>query len=330
VKDTAMRFALLDDYQGVGLSMADWGRVAGRAEIVPFREHIADEDALAAALADFDGVMLMRERTKFPRSLFEKLPRLRLLVTAAMWNASVDMDAAAERGVQVCGTGDWHYATAELALGLMIALARYIPTEDREMRVGAWQTRVGMGLHGQTLGIIGLGSLGGQMAGFGRMLGMEVLAWSQNLTPEAAAEKGAVWVAKEELLRRADVVSIHTKLSPRTRGLLGQAELLAMKPGAFLINTSRAPIVDTEALIAQLQAGRLAGAALDVFDYEPLAKDHVLRTMGNVVLTPHVGYVVEQNYRVFFGDTLEDLEAFLDGRVVRPLNSPVARKEISA
>ena len=320
-----MRFALLDDYQGVALSMADWGRVAGRAEIVPFREHIADEDALAAALAEFDGVMLMRERTKFPRSLIAKLPRLRLLVTAAMWNASVDMDAASEYGVQVCGTGDWHYATAELALGLMIGLTRYIPAEDRAMRAGAWQTRLGWGLHGQTLGIIGLGSLGGQMAGFGHMLGMNVLAWSQNLTPEAAREKGAVWVSKEDLLRRSDVVTIHTKLSARTRGLLGRAELAAMKPGAFVINTSRAPIVDTEALIEQLQAGRIAGAALDVFDYEPLARDHVLRTLENVILTPHVGYVVEQNYRVFYGDTLEDLEAFLEGRVVRPLNAPVAR-----
>ena len=320
-----MRVALLDDYQGVALSMADWGRVAGRAEIVPFREHIANEDALAAALAGFDGVMLMRERTKFPRSLIEKLPKLRLLITAAMWNASVDMDAAAEHGVQVCGTGDWHYATAELALGLMIALTRYIPAEDRAMRAGAWQTRLGSGLHGQTLGIIGLGSLGGQMAGFGRMLGMDVLAWSQNLTPEAAQAQGATWVSKEELLRRSDVVTIHTKLSPRTRGLLGRAELASMKPGAFLLNTSRAPIVDTEALIEQLQAGRLAGAALDVFDYEPLARDHVLRTLENVILTPHVGYVVEQNYRVFYGDTLEDIEAFLDGRVIRPLNTPVGR-----
>ena len=324
-----MRVALLDDYQGVALSLADWGRVAGRAEIVPFREHIADEDALAAALADFDGVMLMRERTKFPRSLFEKLPKLRLLVTAAMWNASVDLDAAAEHGVQVCGTRDWHFATAEMALGLMIGLVRHIPAEDRAMRAGAWQTRLGTGLHGQTLGIIGLGSLGGQMAGFGRMLGMEVLAWSENLTAATASEKGAVLVSKQELLRRADVVTIHTKLSPRTRGLLGRAELALMRPSAVLINTSRGPIVEIDALIACLQTGRIAGAALDVFDYEPLPKDHVLRSLENVILTPHVGYVVEQNYRWFYGDTLEDVEAFLDGRVVRPMNSPAVRETAS-
>jgi phosphoglycerate dehydrogenase-like enzyme len=315
-----MRIALLDDYQNVALAMADWGRLAGRAEFVPFHDHIPDLDLLASKLADFDGVMLMRERTKFPRALFEKLPKLRLLVTAGMWNASVDLDAATERGVQVCGTRDWSFATAELALGLMIALARHIPAEDRAMRAGGWQTTLGMGLHGKTLGIIGLGSLGTQMATFGRMLGMDILAWSENLTAEIAAERGATRVSKDDLLRRSDVVTIHTKLSPRTRGLLGAAELALMKRGAFLINTSRGPIVESEALIAHLQAGRIAGAALDVFDHEPLPASHALRSLENVILTPHVGYVVEQGYRWFYGDTLEDVEAFLEGRLVRPLN----------
>ncbi len=320
-----MRVALLDDYQNVALSMADWGRLAPRATVEAIHEHIPDLDALAARLLPYDAVMLVRERTKFPRTLFERLPNLKLLVTAAMWNVAIDMDAAIEHGVQVCGTGDWPHATAELALGLMIALARHIPAEDRAVRAGRWQTTLGTGLHGKTLGLLGLGSLGGQMARFGAMLGMTVLAWSQNLTAEAAAERGATWVPKSALLARSDVVSIHLKLSERTRGLLGPAELALMRPGALLINTSRGPIVDEAALIAHLQARRIAGAALDVYDQEPLPVGHPLRGLENVILLPHLGYVVEQNYRLVYGDTLADIEAFLDGSVLRPLNTPRPR-----
>jgi phosphoglycerate dehydrogenase-like enzyme len=314
------RIALLDDYQDVALRMADWNRLTGRAEIEAIHEHIPDLERLAARLKPFDAVMMVRERTKFPRALFERLPNLKLLITAAMWNVAIDLDAATDHGVQVTGTGDWSFATAELALGLMIALSRHIPHEDRAMRAGQWQTRLGAGLHGKTLGILGLGSLGTQMARFGRMLGMDVLAWSQNLAPETAIANGARYVQKDELLARSDFVSIHLKLSDRTRFLLGARELDLMKPTAYLINTSRGPIVDEDALLEHLRTNRIAGAGIDVYGVEPLPVDHPLRTLENVILLPHVGYVVEQNYRVVYGDTLEDIEAFLDGRVLRPLN----------
>lgn len=316
------RLALLDDYQDVALRMADWERLKGRIRVDAIRQHIADPDELAARLRPYDAVMLMRERTQFPRALFAQLPSLRLLVTAAMWNVAIDLDAATEHGVQVCGTRDWSYATAELALGLMIALARHIPAEDRALREGRWQTALGTGLNGRTLGLLGLGSLGGQMARFGGMLGMEVLAWSRHLTAEAAAALGATHVPMDELLARADVVSIHLRLSERTRGLLGPRELGLMKPTATLINTSRGPIVDEAALLEHLRRRRIAGAAIDVYGTEPLPADHPLRRLDNVILTPHVGYVVEQNYRLIYGDTLEDVAAFLEGRVLRPLNAP--------
>ncbi|HVY18090.1 MAG TPA: D-2-hydroxyacid dehydrogenase family protein [Rhodopila sp.] len=315
------RVALLDDYQDVALKMADWTRLAGRAQVDAIHDHIPDVDRLAERLRPYDAVMMVRERTKFPRPLFARLPNLKLLVTAAMWNVAIDLDAATEHGVQVTGTGDWSFATAELALGLMIALSRNITMEDRAMRSGGWQTTLGAGLHGKTLGILGLGSLGGQMARFGQVLGMEVLAWSQNLTPEKAAAAGARHVSKDELLARSDFVSIHLKLSDRTRGLLGPRELDLMKPGAYLINTSRGPIVDEEALFRHLRDRRIAGAGIDVYGVEPLPADHPLRRLENVILLPHVGYVVEQNYRVVYGETLEDIEAFLDGRVLRPLNA---------
>jgi phosphoglycerate dehydrogenase-like enzyme len=316
-----LRVALLDDYQDVALKLADWRRLDGRAQVDAIHEHIADVDRLAERLQPYDVVMLVRERTRFPRALFEKLPNLKLVVTAAMWNVAIDTDAATDHGVQVCGTGDWSFAAAELALGLMLSLARHIPHEDRAMRAGRWQTTLGVGLHGKTLGTVGLGSLGTQMAGFGKMLGMEVLAWSQNLTAEAAIAGGAVLVSKDELMARSDFVSVHLKLSDRTRGLIGSPELALMKPTAYLINTSRGPIVDEAALLRHLQDKRIAGAGLDVYGVEPLPADDPLRQLENVVLLPHVGYVVEQNYRLVYGDTLEDIEAFLDGRVLRPLNT---------
>lgn len=315
------RVALLDDYQDVALKMADWNRLGERAQVDAIHEHIPDLDRLAARLQPYNAAMMVRERTKFPRALFEKLPNLKLLATAAMWNVAIDLDAATEHGVQVCGTGDWSFAAAELALGMMLSLARHIPREDRAMREGRWQTTLGVGLHGKTLGLLGLGSLGGQMARFGKMLGMDVLAWSQNLTAEAAAAGGARLVSKDELMARADVVSIHLKLSDRTRGLVGRRELGLMKPTAYIVNTSRGPIVDEAALLEHLRERRIAGAALDVYGVEPLPVDDPLRRLDNTVLLPHLGYVVEQNYRLIYSDTLEDIEAFLDGRILRPLNT---------
>jgi phosphoglycerate dehydrogenase-like enzyme len=325
-----MRIALLDDYQNVALSLAEWSRLKGRATVEVFREHIGEPNLLIERLRGFDVIMLVRERAKFPREVLAGLPKLKLIVTAGMWNASLDVEAATELGIQVCGTGGWPYATAELALGLMLALARQIPAEDQRMRRGEWQTKVGLGLHGQTLGILGLGKLGVQMARFGLALGMNVIAWSQNLTKEAAAGEGVQCVSKAELLAQADMLSIHLKLSERTRGIIAADDLRLMKPTAYLINTSRSPIVDEAALLDALQHRVIAGAALDVFDIEPLPSDHPLRKLDNVVLTPHIGYVVQQNHKVFYEDTLEDIEAFLDGRLVRPMNHPKAGRAIAA
>ncbi|TCK39380.1 lactate dehydrogenase-like 2-hydroxyacid dehydrogenase [Paraburkholderia sp. BL8N3] len=316
-----MKVALLDDYQNVAMRMADWASLGDRATVTAFPDHLDDIDALAQRLEPFDAVVLMRERTKVPRELIARLPRLRLLITAAMWNASVDIDAATAHGVQVCGTDDLPTPAAEMALGLMLALARSIPQEERAIREGRWQTTLGVGLHGKTLGVIGLGNLGRQMAGYGTVLGMKVLAWSQRLTPEAAREAGAERVELDALLRESDVVSIHLKLADRTRGLIGERELALMKPGAYLVNTARGPIVDERALVAVLANHRIGGAALDVFDVEPMQAEHPFLALDNVVLAPHVGYVTEENYRLIYRGALEDIVAFLDGRPVRALNT---------
>jgi phosphoglycerate dehydrogenase-like enzyme len=318
---TVARVALLDDYQGVALSMADWKSLPKDTEVVVFKDHLAEEEVLAARLADFDIIMALRERTPFPRSLLERLPKLKLLITAGMRNASIDMKAAAERGVLVCGTAGLPYPTAELAWGLILSLARRIPAEDRATREGRWQTSVGLGLNGKTLGVLGLGTLGSRAARVGRAFEMEVLAWSQNLTAERAALVGATLVPKDELLARSDFVSIHLVLGERTRGLIGARELGLMKRSAYLVNTSRGPIVDEAALIRGLQDGTLAGAGLDVFDEEPLPPDHPFRRLPNTAITPHLGYVTEETYRVFYGHALEDIKAYLGGtplRVLRP------------
>ncbi len=313
------RVAILDDYQSVALDMADWKSLPAGTEVVVFRDHVADEGALAARLADFDIAMAMRERTPFPRSLLECLPKLRLLITAGMRNASIDMKAAAERGVVVCGTAGLPYPTAELAWGLILSLVRRIPAEDRATREGRWQTSLGVGLNGKTLGVLGLGTLGSRAARVGRAFEMEVLAWSQNLTAVRAAEVGATLVAKDELLARSDVVSIHLVLGERTRGLIGARELGLMKRSAYLINTSRGPIVDEVALVRALRDGTIAGAGLDVFDEEPLPLDHPFRTLPNTVITPHLGYVTHETYRLFFGHAMEDIQAYLQGEPVRVL-----------
>jgi phosphoglycerate dehydrogenase-like enzyme len=315
------RVALLDDYQGVALGMADWKSLPTGTEVVVFKDHLADEDALAARLADFDIIMALRERTPFPRTLLERLPKLKLLITAGMRNASIDMKAAAERGVLVCGTAGLPYPTAELAWGLILGLARRIPAEDRATREGRWQTSLGLGLNGKTLGVLGLGTLGSRVARVGRALEMKVLAWSQNLTAERAAAEDAMLVAKDDLLARSDFVSIHLVLSERTRGLVGARELGLMKRSAYLVNTSRGPIVDEAALIRALGNGTIAGAGLDVFDEEPLPRDHPFRRLPNIVITPHLGYVTEETYRIFYGQAVEDIKAYLDGtplRVLRP------------
>ena len=315
------RVAILDDYQGVARQMADWASLPAGTELQVFADHLKDVGEVAARLADFDAVVAMRERTAFPRALLEKLPRLKLLVTTGMRNASIDVAVAVERGIVVCGTAGLPYPTAELTRGLILALLRRIPTEDRATREGQWQVSCGLGLNGKTLGVIGLGNLGSRVAKVGRAFEMEVLAWSQNLTAARAAEVGATLVSKDELLARSDVVSIHLVLSDRTRGLLGARELSRMKRTAHLVNTSRGPIVDENALVAALRSGTIAGAGLDVYDDEPLSLDHPLRNLPNTVITPHLGYVTEEGYRIFYGHALEDVKAWLAGqpdRVIRP------------
>jgi phosphoglycerate dehydrogenase-like enzyme len=316
-----MRLAILDDYQNVALSMADWDGLRPSLQIQIFRDTLKSEDAVAERLRDFEIVVAMRERTAFRRSLLERLPKLKLLVTTGMVNASIDKKAAAERGIIVSGTTSLRHPTAELTWGLMLALARNITREDAGMRQGAWQTTVGISLHGKVLGILGLGKLGSQVAVFGKAFMMDVIAWSENLTIEHADSLGVQRVEKEEFFRRADFLTIHAVLSKRTRGLVGPDELAAMKSTAYLINTSRGPIVEERALIAALEPGKIAGAALDVFDQEPLPADHALRRLENVILTPHLGYVTDENYRAFYGEAAENVRAFLAGNPIRVLNS---------
>ena len=310
------RVAVLDDYQQVALTMADWKILEPEGEVQAFSDNLVDVPRLAERLHTFDAVVLMRERTPFPRALLDHLPNLRLIVTAGMRNASIDVAAASEKGVLVTGTDMLAYPTAELAWGLIIGLVRHIPFEAEQMRRGAWQTTLGRGLHGKTLGILGLGRLGAQVAAVGRAFGMSVIAWSQNLTAERTEAAGAKLVSKEPLFTEADVVTIHLVLSDRTRGLVGAAELGRMKPTAYLVNTSRGPIVDGKALLETLRARRIAGAALDVFDQEPLPADHPLRSLDNVVLTPHLGYVLEENYRLLYPQAVENIRAFMTGKPV--------------
>ena len=313
------RVAILDDYQNVARRMADWSSLPAGTDVVVFADHLSDTDAVAKRLADFDAVVAMRERTPFPRALLERLPKLRLLVTTGMRNASIDVAAAIERGVTVCGTAGLPYPTAELTWGLILGLFRRIPTEDRATREGRWQVSCGLGLNGKTLGVIGLGGLGSRVAKIGRAFEMDVIAWSQNLIAARATEVGATLVTKDELLARSDVVSVHLVLSDRTRGLLGARELARMKPTAYLVNTSRGPIVDEAALVDAVRKGTIAGAGLDVYDEEPLPLDHPLRNLPNTVITPHLGYVTEEGYKIFYGHALEDVKGWLAGQPVRVL-----------
>jgi phosphoglycerate dehydrogenase-like enzyme len=312
--------AILDDYQNVALGMADWSGLQKDHRIVVFNERLPDVDAAARALAEFDVVGIMRERTPFQRALFERLPRLRLLVTTGKRNASIDLEAAKAHGVTVCNTGGAGRATAELAVGLMIALARHLREEFHAMRPGGgWQTTLGFDLEGRTLGILGLGNLGAKVGRIGAAMGMKVIAWSQNLTPEQAMERGAERVEKDDLFRRSDVISIHLVLSPRSRGLVGARELALMKPTALLVNTSRGPIVDEAALLAALREKRIAGFGGDTYDVEPLPPDHPLRAEPRALLTPHLGYVTEETYRDFYGGMVQAIGAWLAGKPINVL-----------
>lgn len=312
-----MRIALLDDYQDVALSMANWDGLG--EDVVVFNDHLSDESALATRLGGFDVIVAMRERTPFPASLLQQLPDLKLLVTTGMRNASIDVAAANQCGIVVCGTPGEPHATAELTWGLILSLLRQIPTEDAATRNGAWQTGLGTGLAGKTLGLLGLGRLGSQVAKVGLAFQMKVIAWSQNLDEERAAGMGVTRAERNALLEQSDVVSIHLVLSNRTRGLIGEDELRSMKPTACLINTSRGPIVEEAALVSALKGGQIAGAGLDVFDIEPLPADHSLRLLPNTVITPHLGYVTRETYAIFYTSALEAIVAFRDGNPVRVL-----------
>ncbi|MFF4901379.1 D-2-hydroxyacid dehydrogenase family protein [Streptomyces sp. NPDC001068] len=318
-----LRCAVLDDYQGAALALADWSPLDGRVEVRTVREHIADREELAAELADCEIVVIMRERTPFDAGLLDRLPRLRLLVTTGMRNASVDLAAAAARGVTVCGTASSPTPPVELTWALLLGLARNVTAENRSLREGGpWQSTVGQDLHGRTLGLLGLGKIGTRVAGIATAFGMDVLAWSEHLTEERATAAGArLAPSRRDLLCRSDFVSVHLVLSERTRGLLGEAELRAMRPHAYLVNTSRAAVVDGPALLRALREGWIAGAGLDVFETEPLPADDPLRSLPNVLATPHLGYVSEGNYRTFYTQAVEDVTAFLAGAPVRLLTA---------
>jgi len=319
-----LRCAILDDYQDVARTVADWSLLAERVELTAHRTHYAEDDELVAAIGDCEIVVAMRERTPFGRARLERLPQLRLLVTTGMRNASIDVAAAAERGIVVCGTPTTGQPAAELTWALILALLRRLPQESAALRAGGpWQTTLGHDLAGKTLGVVGLGKLGTRVAAVGRAFGMDVVAWSPNLTAERCAAAGVAFAGSlGALLEAADVVTLHLVLGPRTQGLLGAQELRRMKRSAVLINTSRGPLVDEAALVDALTAGTIAGAGLDVFDVEPLPAGHPLRRLPNVVATPHLGYVTFENYRTLYAGAIEAIAAWLDGKPVRVLAPP--------
>ncbi|MBT3660246.1 MAG: D-2-hydroxyacid dehydrogenase family protein [Rhodospirillaceae bacterium] len=314
------RIAILDDYQNKALGAADWDSIPG-ADVTVFNEFLGhDEVEIANTLAPFNVLIAMRERTRFPASQIELLANLELLVTTGMRNLAIDMDAARAQDVDVCGTDMLGYPAFEHAWALILALVKEIPKEDRAMKAGGWQEGFGVGLNGKTLGVVGLGKLGAQAAKVGLAFGMDVIAWSQNLTDERCTEVGVRRVTKEELFSTADVITVHMILSERSTGLVGATEFAQMKPSAFLVNTSRGPIVDETALIEALESQRIAGAGIDVYDVEPLPADHALRGFDNAVLTGHTGYVISELYDKVYGQSVENVRAWLDGAPVRLLN----------
>jgi len=313
--------AVLDDYQGVTFDMADWSRLNGRIEVTAFREHVADPDELVHRLEHFDIIAAMRERTPFPRSVLERLPNLEFLVTSGPVNAAIDIDAARDLGIVVSGTVGRNGipGTIELTWALILASARSIAREDALVRSGGWQGGVGTVLHGRTLGIVGLGNLGSRMIPVARAFGMDVVAWSRNLSADRAAELGVKALDHDTFFRTSDVISLHLKLSPRSLGYIGREQLSLMKPDAILVNTSRGEIVDEEALIEALESGAIAGAGLDTFCIEPLPSGHRFLTLPNVVISPHMGYVTRQTYGDYFGGYVEAIDAYLKGEPIRVL-----------
>ncbi|WP_426436647.1 D-2-hydroxyacid dehydrogenase family protein [Bradyrhizobium genosp. P] len=309
-----MKIAILDDYQNVAAQCADWSLLADAAELTFFNDHISDTDALVSRLAPFDVVCVMRERTPLTAEIIGRLPALKLIASTGPGNASIDIGAARARGIEVVNTGYNSYPTIELTWGLILASARHIVTEAQGLRTGSWQKTLGVGLHGKTLGIVGLGRVGVGVARVGLAFGMRVIAWSQNLTSDKASEHGVTLVTKQELFRTSDIVSVHLILSHRSRGLVGKSEFDLMKPSGLLVNTSRGPIVDESPLIEALRANRIAGAAVDVFDREPLPLDHPFRSLPNVLATPHIGYVADDLYRTFYQDTVSNIVSWLAGR----------------
>jgi phosphoglycerate dehydrogenase-like enzyme len=315
----AYRCAIIDDYQNVALKLADWSKVTKDVEIKVFTEAVRRSDAdTINDLKDFDIVVMMRERTRFPRAVIDGMPKLKLLITTGAYNASIDMKACQERGIVVSGTGGFGNPTTGITFGLILELTRRIGWEHARMKSGVlWQNTLGMDIEGKTLGVLGLGKLGARAAGVGKAFGMKVIAWSQNLTPERCKEVGVEYSTKDDLFRNADVVTIHLVLGDRTRGLVGASQLSSMKKTAYIVNTSRGPIIDEKALLDALNKKQIAGAGLDVFDVEPLPLDHPYRKMDNVVVTPHLGYVSQQNYEKYYPDIVDDIRGFLDGKPTR-------------
>ncbi|WP_434650911.1 D-2-hydroxyacid dehydrogenase family protein [Pseudomonas sp. D1-2] len=319
----AVQIAVIDDWQDVARDVVDWSALESVGQVTFLHDYPSDHDTLAARLQGFDVICVMRERTRFDEALLRRLPKLKLLLTGGMRNAALDLKAAAALGIQVCGTDSYKHAAPELTWALIMALTRNLVAEANALRAGLWQQGLGGDLHGKTLAILGLGSIGTRVAQFGQVFGMRVIAWSENLTAERATDAGVTYVSKQALFEQADILSIHLVLGDRTRGLVDARALGWMKPGALLINTARGPIVDEAALIDALQHKRLAGAGLDVFAQEPLPPDHPFRTLDNVLATPHVGYVSRQNYQQFYGQMIEDLQAWAAGKPIRVLK-PIA------
>jgi phosphoglycerate dehydrogenase-like enzyme len=322
--DRPVQVAILDDYQGVALQSADWSLLEGRAKITVFGDHLAEAAALVERLKPFDVLCVMRERTPLTRAILEQLPNLKLIASTAFRNASIDLAAANEHGITVCHTGYTSHGAIEVTWALILAILRNVPAEFASVQRGQWQTSVGGDLQGKTIGLVGLGNIGARMAKIAHAFGMNILAWSQNLTPESAKEHGALLVSKEELFRAADIVSVHLVLSARTKGIIGAAELGLMKPTAYLVNTSRGPLLDENALINTLKSRAIAGAALDVFDVEPLPASHPFRSLDRLLVTPHIGFVTSETYTIFYRDTVENIVAWLNGTPVRA-SAPAAK-----
>ena len=317
---TRLRCAILDDYTNLALKVADWSKIGDRVDITDFHEPFASAEAAASALKDFEIICAMRERTPFPRALFAALPKLKLLITSGMRNAAIDMEAAKDHGVTLCGTQFGRDPTAPLAMGLMLELTRNIGRESARMHAGEpWQKFVGVEIEGRTLGVVGLGKLGAKVSGLAKAFGMNVIAWSPNLTPERCKEVGVGYASKEELFATADIVTIHVVLSQRSRGLVGREDLARMKPTSYLVNTARGPIVDEAALLETLQQRKIAGAGIDVFSVEPLPLDHPFRKLDNLVLTPHLGYATEEGFRAHYGQMVESIDAWFRGETPRRL-----------